>query len=62
VVAWSSSGVDPPGIAERTLRDPFAGRIQSGFSDSDARLRSELDLGRNLAYETWPVARFLLIR
>lgn len=44
VVAWSSSQVEQPGIAERALRDDFVARIQSAFSDSGARLHLELDL------------------
>jgi hypothetical protein len=44
VVAWSSSQVGQPGVAERTLRDDFVARIRSAFSDSGARLHLELDL------------------
>jgi hypothetical protein len=44
VVAWSSSSVATPGIAERALRDDFAERIRTAISEGARRLQLTLEL------------------
>lgn len=44
IIAWSSSSVVEPGMADRTLREDFVARVHAALSEGASRLHVTLDL------------------